>query len=101
MLETIDEKILIEEISIPTKGIGKYFSIKTVNHTILGEPPSFYWQVYEQIVESKPGEQSLKYPGACLLDGGLYMTSQEYALWGTDDNYVIDWALNKLNFKKL
>ena len=103
MIESNDIKILIEDIVVPTKGVGKYFSIKTVNHVILGTPPVFYWQVCTQVVESasESDEQPLKYPGASVLDGNLSMTIEEYDLWGTDDNYVVDWALEKLNFTKI
>jgi hypothetical protein len=26
------------------------------------------------------------------------MTKEEYALWGADDSYAVDWALAKLGF---
>lgn len=99
-MEINDVKILIEDVVVPTKGVGKYFSIKATDHVILGKPPMFYWQLYAQLV--KPGEESdeqpVKYPGPLLLDGNLTMTEQEYSQWGTDDTYVIDWALGKLGF---
>jgi hypothetical protein len=29
------------------------------------------------------------------------MTKEEYALWGADDSYAVDWALSKLGFVEL
>jgi hypothetical protein len=29
------------------------------------------------------------------------MTSEEYAAWGNDDSYVLNWALAKLGFVEL
>ena len=103
MINPPDVKILIEDVVVPTKGIGKYFFIKTVDHVILGNPPTFYWEVRAQVIV--PGteldEQVLKYPGESLLQGNLTMSTDEYAQWSTDDNYIINWALEKLNFTKI
>jgi hypothetical protein len=88
----------IADVNVPTKGIGKYFSILLLNLELPGTTPSFYWEVKDEVVHADSEE---KYPNRVVLNGNLYMTSEEYSQWGTDDNYVIDWALQKLNFTRL
>ncbi|MEY4332359.1 MAG: hypothetical protein RLZZ196_1097 [Bacteroidota bacterium] len=96
-------KIKIVDVNVPTKGVGKYFFIKVVDLVVLGNPPKFYWEVYSEVVEpaTEADEQPLKYPGSALIGGNLDMTEAEYAQWGTNDNYVMDWALQKLGFERL
>lgn len=93
----------IQDVTVPTKGIGKYFFIKLINLELPGVTPVFYWDVRTEKVEqgSESDEQPTKIPGDSVLEGNLTMTQEEYDLWGTDDQYVIDWALQQLNFTKL
>ena len=93
----------IQDVNVPTKGVGKYFSIILLNLELPGTTPSFYWEVRDEFTESSGelDEQVIKIPGNTILNGNLQMTSSEYDQWGTDDQYVIDWALAKLNFSKL
>lgn len=96
-------KIKIADVVVPTKGVGKYFSLKVVDLVVLGVPPMFCWEVNSEIVEpaTEADEQPTKYPGEVLLNGNMQMTDAEYSQWGTDDNYAMDWALQKLGFQKL
>jgi hypothetical protein len=82
--------IEIQPITIPTKGTGNLFTIDLINYSIMGSSATFYWNVgyindnFFHIV----------------LEGNLVMDSPDIDSWGTDDTYVIDWALNKLNFTR-
>jgi hypothetical protein len=93
----------IEDVNVPTKGIGKYFVITLIQLSLPGTSATFYWQVLNQVTQpgNEADEQPITVPGSTVLEGNLTMNEQEYALWGTDDNYAIDWALEKLNFQKI
>ena len=95
--------IEIKPIDVPTKGVGKYFqtcSLKIDINTRSEAAPTFYWEVRTGI-PYMIDEQETEVPGEVVLEGNIKMTQEEYALWSDDDNYVIDWALNKLGFEKI
>lgn len=77
----------IQPISIPTKGSATNFGMRVVGYEVGSTSATFYW--YAQTDE-----------GNALIDGNLTMSSPEIDSWGTDDNYVVDWALNQLGFTK-
>jgi hypothetical protein len=93
----------IQDITIPTKGVGKYFRIKAIHIEIPGSSASFYWEVLTEITEpyAESDEQIVKVPGSTILDGNLFMSTSDYNQWGEDDEYVVDWALQQLGFTKL
>jgi hypothetical protein len=92
--------IKIQDQIVPTKGVGKYFEIQALNFPMNPASVSFYWQVFnEETIQN--GEETVTGRGVCILDGNLSMTAEEYTLWGTDDAYVIDWALEKLGFVEI
>ena len=82
--------IEIQPITIPTKGTGNLFSIRVIGYVLGSASATFYWAVNHE-----DGENLIS-----IIDGNLTMTSPELDNWGTDDTYVIDWALNQLNFTK-
>ena len=96
-------KIKIADVNVPTKGVGKYFSLKLINLTLPGTTPTFYWEVNSEVTApaEEADEQPLKMPGEVVINGNLTMTDEEYSQWGTDDTYAIDWALQQLGFQKL
>lgn len=92
--------VKIENVVVPSKGTGKYFSIKCLNLDLKKSSeatPIFYWEV-KKAVPYAIDEVQTELPGETILDGNLNMTKEEYALWGADDSYPIDWALEKLGF---
>lgn len=95
--------IKIQDVNVPTKGVAKYFNLTLLNLPLPGTTPTFYWSIYSEVVipAAESDEQPTKKLGTILLEGNLEMTETEYAQWGTDDNYPIDWALNQLNFTKI
>ena len=80
----------IQPITIPTKGTGDKFIIRVVSYSLGSTSAQFYWAVMHIEEESS----------LVILDGNINMSSPEIDSWGTDDSYVIDWALNELNFTK-
>ena len=92
--------IKIQDEVVPTKGIGKYFQIQALNFPMNPTSVSFYWQLFnEETIQN--GEETVTGRGVSILDGNLSMDETTYASWASDDNYVIDWALNELGFTKL
>jgi len=77
----------IQPVTIPTKGSGTNFGMRVVGYEVGSTSATFYW--YVQTDE-----------GNNIIDGNLSMSSPEIDSWGTDDSYVIDWALNQLGFIK-
>lgn len=93
----------IQDVVIPSKGTAKYFSIKCLNLDIKKSSeatPTFYWGIQTEVSNTMNEVETLV-PGQTILDGNLSMTAEEYALWGSDDAYVIDWALAKLGFTEI
>ena len=94
--------IKIQEINVPTKGIGKYFQLKNLGNIIDPSEPeavTFYWQVFnEETIQN--GEETVTGRGVSILGGNITMSVETYSQWGLDDNYCLDWALNELGFTK-
>ena len=86
--------IKIQDVVIPTKGTAKYFNIIALNFPMNPTSVSFYWQIYSE-AQNEEGENI---PGQSLMDGNLTMDQTEYSGWGSDDNYVNEWATEKLKF---
>ena len=91
--------IKIQDVNVPTKGVGKYFSLMSLNIPLPGTTASFYWAVYSETETQDP--EPKKQPGSVILDGNITMPEAIYAEWGTDDDFAINWALNELGFQKL
>ena len=85
----------IQPISVPTKGEGTIFQIRS-NGNIINpsspQPPTFYWEVLE---ETKTDDIT-NY--TTILNGGLSMDVETYNQWGENDEFIIQWACNLLNF---
>jgi len=88
--------IKIQDVIVPTKGTAKYFNLLALNFPPNPTSVTFYWSIYE---ESEVNANELG-PTKLVLEGDLIMDQETYANWGTDDEYVIDWALNQLGFTK-
>jgi hypothetical protein len=79
----------IQPIQVPTKGVGTQFEIRSNGYTInpnKPEPPTFYWQVFSEQYQIP------------VLEGNINMDVETYSQWGTDDEFVIQWACNQLGF---
>jgi hypothetical protein len=85
----------IQPITVPTKGIGTHFQIRSNGNTISPnnpQPPVFYWQVFSSEIVS----DMVTYTP--VLGDNLYMDVETYNEWGTNDEFVIQWACNQLGF---
>jgi hypothetical protein len=92
--------IKIEDVIVPTKGTAKYFNISALNFPMNPTSVTFYWQILSEVEEIQDELVTTK-PGSSLMDGNLTMNQEEYAAWGDDDTYVINWALSELGFVAL
>lgn len=91
--------IKIQDVIVPTKGTAKYFNVIALNFPMNPSSVTFYWQICSEVEETED-EVVVSKPGPSLMDGNLSMNQEQYALWSTDDTYVIDWALAELGFTK-
>jgi hypothetical protein len=78
----------IQPITIPTKGEGTLFQISALNFPMNPTSVTFYWQVLSVTLDSYTS----------VLEGNLSMDAETYSQWNNDDNFVINWACNLLNF---
>lgn len=86
----------IQEISIPTKGIGKFITIDAQSFTLGADAVNLHWRILENVeVDSMPPLE-----GKELLNDTLIMANEDLANWGADDNVAIDYVLNNLNLTK-
>ena len=92
--------IKIEDVVVPTKGSAKYFNIVALNFPMNPSSVTFYWQILSEVEETINEVVTTK-PGSSLIDGNITMNQEEYAAWGDDDTYVINWALSQLGFVAL
>lgn len=81
-------KTQIQPITIPTKPNGEFISLHIISYVIGGDKVTIGWDV-----SSTDNE--------CVLSGELLIDGQDFIDWGSDDNYIINWTLNKLNFTKI
>jgi hypothetical protein len=83
----------IQDINIPTKGIGKYLIVRALTFDLTPtDGISLYWAIQsETLIEDEPK------PGQTLLDGNLQLPQSMYEQWGTDDSVIVEWAAQQLN----
>jgi hypothetical protein len=89
---------VIQDVVVPTKGVGKLFYMTAISIPLPGTGASFYWSVSTEVVDPETLETQA---GVVVLEGNLYMDDQIYSQWGTDDEYAIGWALQQLGFTKI
>lgn len=77
----------IQPVVIPTKGTAVKLNIRVIYYELGGDYATFYWCAQTE-------------SDLMVLEGNLDMKSPELDSWGTDDTYVVDWVLEKLNFVK-
>ena len=82
----------IQPIQIPTKGEGTIFQISALNFPMNPTSVTFYWQVLSVTTTDEIDTYT------SVLEGNLSMDAETYSQWNNDDNFVIQWACNLLNF---
>lgn len=86
----------IKEITIPTKGIGRYINIQCNAFQLGTNVVTFNWKILENIdFNSTPLLE-----GRELLNGEEVMADNDLESWGSDDNVAIDFVLNKIGVIK-
>jgi hypothetical protein len=79
----------ITPITIPTKGIATNLNLVVLNFSMEDTTATFYYTLTKDF---NYGENS----NNVLLEGNIQMTEEEFSQWGTDNNYCLLWAANKL-----
>jgi hypothetical protein len=80
--------IPIKTISIPTKEDGVYLLLKITNYIIGGVSAIISWSVLSNSLE-------------LVLDGYIVIDGQDFLDWGSNDEYVINWVVDKLKFTRI
>jgi hypothetical protein len=80
-------KININTVNIPTKGDAVAIIIDALGFPLPAEQVVFYYQLLDNN-DTK------------LMDGNLYMDNQDLQSWGSDDEYAINWAIDKLKLTR-
>jgi len=99
--------ININDVTVPTKGTGKYLNVKALSFDLSPTAGiTLYWSLHTEetvLDESEDAEEgaTITIPGATLMEGNLSYPQSEYDAWGTDDTVVTDWALTELGFTKV
>jgi hypothetical protein len=80
--------IQIKPVQFPlNKGTATTFTLSVLQFYMDAVTATFYYQLSTN-------------EGFCLDQGNISMTEQEFIDWGIDNQYCIDWALNKLGLEK-
>lgn len=87
----------IQDVSIPTKGTGKYLEVRALTFNLTPTNGiSLYWAIHEETTTTDSEGVETKSSGAMLLEGNLPLPQKEYDQWGTDDNVIIAWSATEL-----
>jgi hypothetical protein len=76
----------IQPITIPTKPNGEFISLHIISYEIGGDKAQIGWDITSAENE-------------CVLSGDFLIDGEDFAQWGADDNYIINYTINKLNLQ--
>jgi len=99
--KNIYKMIKIQDVTVPTKGTGKYLNVRALTFDL--EPKngiSLYWAIHSETTNTDEEGVDTLSPGSVLLEGNLSMPQETYDQWGTDDSFVTDWALSELSLSR-
>jgi hypothetical protein len=82
--------IQIEEVQLPN-GVATNLVLKCLTLDMTATTAQFYYALCTDILAEYNNASNI------LLEGNLDMIETEYAQWGDDNSYCIQWAANKLN----
>lgn len=77
----------IQPITFPILGTANEFYLKVLPFRMEDKQCAFYYEILK--VEEDGKEQ-------VFTSGNLEMTEAEFAGWGADNNYCLNWAAQKL-----
>lgn len=80
----------IQPLVFPIKGIATNFELIVNAFSMDAKTANFHYRL------TSDGDLQLLKAGKVIDEGNLTMTNEEFAEWGADNNYCIQWAANKL-----
>jgi len=80
----------IQPVVFPIKGTATQLDLKVLGFSMDAKTADFHYRL------TSDGDFNLLKAGKVIDEGNLTMTKDEFALWGADNNYCIEWAANKL-----
>ena len=103
-------------VPVITKGNGEFIVLHIFNYVIGGSSATVGWDLYLAIRESTVTESisddsgNIITPasttdtirsGNCILSGELLIDGDDFINWGSDDEFIINWVINKLKFIRI
>jgi len=80
----------IQPVVFPIKGTATQLELKVNSFSMEANTAEFHYRL------TSDGDLQLLKAGKVIDAGNLTMTNDEFAQWGADNNYCIQWAANKL-----
>lgn len=82
--------IPIQPITIPTQGIATNLILKCLTLDMTANSAEFYYELVTDVLPEYNNSYNV------LVYGNLSMNESDFAGWGSDNSYCINWAANKL-----
>lgn len=80
----------IQQITLPILGTANNLLLRVLPFDMEAKTASFYYEL-QNITETQFGNDI-----KIIHSGNAEMTESEYALWGSDNSYCLQWIANKL-----
>lgn len=80
----------IEPVVFPIKGTATELEVRVNSFSMEANTADFHYRL------TTSGDLQKLLPKKLIDEGNLSMTESEFAQWGADNNYCIQWAANKL-----
>jgi hypothetical protein len=82
----------IQPVTFPIKGTATNLDLRVNGFSMDAKTADFHYTLYDDSPFDSIALKSKK----VIDEGNLTMTKEEFAQWGSDNNYCIQWAANKL-----
>jgi len=80
----------IQPIVFPIKGTATELELRVNSFSMTDKTAEFHYRLTDS------GDLAILKPKKLIAEGNLSMTESEFENWGSDNNYCIEWAANKL-----
>jgi hypothetical protein len=80
----------IQPIVFPIKGTATELELKVNGFLMEAKTADFHYRLIDS------GDLQMLKAKKVIAEGNLLMTKEEFAQWGADNNYCIEWAAYKL-----
>jgi hypothetical protein len=80
----------IEPITFPIKGVATNFELRVMPFSMDATTATFHYLLLPDL-----GSEPLSFK-KIISEGDIIMSEEEFANWGADNNYCLEWAANKL-----